>query len=91
MEVKEAVALAKRHLQDVFADEQISNLGLEEIEYNDSQDMWSITLGFSRPWDSGQGGVAAAIGIPRKREYKIVRFSGKDKKVWSIKNRETVD
>jgi hypothetical protein len=46
MEVKEAVALAKQYVYDVFSGETISNIGLEELEFDDDKDIWSITLGF---------------------------------------------
>ena len=89
MDVKEAVALARLYLQEVFAEEKIENLGLEEVEYDDIQHLWSITLGFSRPWDnSDRGAVATMLGTPKKREYKIVKIDGKDKKAIAIKNRE---
>jgi hypothetical protein len=89
MDVKEAVALARRYLQEVFAEEKIVNLGLEEIEYDDAQHLWSITLGFSRPWDNtAQGAIAAALGTPKQREYKVVKIDDKDKRGIAIKNRE---
>lgn len=88
MDVKEAVALARQYLQAVFSEERIENLGLEEIEYDDNQHVWSITLGFSRPWDYSHGAVATALGVPKKREYKIVKIDDKNKKTFAIKNRE---
>lgn len=89
MQVKEAVALAKQHVRELFAEEQIRNLGLEEVEFDDGSSTWSITVGFSRPWD--QGGLfaeAAAELAPRKRDYKIVRIADADARVLSVKNRE---
>ena len=89
MDVREAVALARRYLQEVFAEEKIVNLGLEEVEYDDAQHLWSITLGFSRPWDDyTKARVAAMLATPMKREYKIVKIDDKDKKALAIKNRE---
>ena len=89
MDVREAVALARKYLQEVFAEEKIVNLGLEEVEYDDAQHRWSITLGFSRPWDdNSQGRVAVMLGTPMKREYKVVKIDDRDKKGIAIKNRE---
>lgn len=90
MEVKEAVALAKQYVYDVFSSETISNIGLEELEFDDDKDIWSITLGFSRPWQT-QGIQNALVGLTSpKRDYKVIRISDKNKKVLSVKNRETV-
>jgi len=49
MKVKEVVKIAITHINDVFSDEEISNVGLEEITFNEHDDYWSITVGFSRP------------------------------------------
>ena len=90
MDVKEAIRLAKSHLQEIFTDERIQNLGLEEVEYDDNNKVWSITLGFSRPWDTDSRSLAG-LGIFPKRDYKVVRIFDPEKKVISIKNREVVE
>ena len=89
MQVKEAVAIARDYLSDLFAAEQISNLGLEEVDFDDTTKSWLVTLGFSRPWNAqGAGALAAALGAPHKRDYKIVRISDSDGRVTSVKSRE---
>ena len=55
MQVKEAVANAKQYLADLFREEGLSDLGLEEVEFDESTDSWCVTLGFSRPWDLAKG------------------------------------
>lgn len=89
MDVKEAVKLAKKHVLDLFAEEEISNLGLEEVELTDDEQEWVVTLGFSRPWDEPRNTLAslAESNLPR-RSYKIVRIYDKSEQVSSIKNRE---
>ena len=54
MDVKQAVQTAKEHVVDVLrsTDESIANVGLEEVEFNELNKVWAITIGFSRPWDS---------------------------------------
>jgi hypothetical protein len=91
MELKEAVTLAKQYIREVFADERITNLGLEEIEFDDTSGAWLVTIGFSRPWDDAPASVAAMFsGASRQRDYKVVRISDSDKKMVSVKNREPV-
>jgi len=91
MDAKEAVRLAKQHVLDLFAEEAIMDIGLEEVEFNELDDTWSITIGFSRPWDQANSILGASLvgqmGIPR-RSYKVVLISGSDTKVISVKNRE---
>jgi|EndMetStandDraft_2_1072991.scaffolds.fasta_scaffold936568_1 hypothetical protein len=88
MELKEAIALAKHHIKDVFAEEQIDELGLEEVEFDDATQNWMITIGFSRPWGTERVAGIPPRMFPSKRDYKVVKISDNNKKVLSIKNRE---
>ena len=103
MDVKEAVSVAKSYVKDVFADEDISNFGLDEVEYDDRSNVWYITIGFSRPWNSPRSVPSQApfLGAlsprlnemtaqPRKRSFKIVSVNDKGK-VLSLKNRPRED
>jgi hypothetical protein len=90
MDVREAVAAAKKNLGEIFSEEAISNLGLEEVEFDEPSRAWSVTLGFSRPWDLVKGVVAVMSSLQR-REYKVVRIADDTGKLLSIKNRETTD
>jgi hypothetical protein len=91
MEVKEAVALAKRHVAEVFAEESLKNVGLEEIEFEESKGVWCITLGFSRPWDEMLNVFSALKPENVKRSYKVIRIDDSTQKVLSIKNRENTN
>jgi hypothetical protein len=89
MEVKAAVKIAKEHLLDLFADEDISNLGLEEVEFDDSAQEWVVTLGFSRPWDEPRNAIASlAQAVISQRSYKTLRISDSADQVISVKNHE---
>ena len=89
MDVKEAAKLAKEYVADLFAEEGIDNVGLEEIELKPgpSGPLWTVTVGFSRPWD--QGGLAT-ITLGQKglrRSYKVLRIDNQSGKVESIRDR----
>jgi len=86
MDVKEAVKTAKSYVGDLFSDETPVDLGLEEVEYDDSANVWNITVGFSRPQHS-RNALADLVKAPL-RVYKIVRVSDLTKNVLSVKNRE---
>lgn len=91
MNVKEAVKLAKDHILDLFGDEQPSNLGLEEVEFDHAAQVWHVTIGFSRPWDAPLNPLAAIqeqLTAPR-RSYKVVNIHNLTGEVLSVKNRET--
>lgn len=48
MQVNEAVRAAKAYIAEVFAEEKIVEIGLEEVRIDDG--IWDITIGFRRPW-----------------------------------------
>ena len=77
MEVKEAVRTAKAHVTELFADEEIMNVGLEEVEFKNG---WRITIGFSRPWDRK---ILNAPG----RSYKVIFLNDKTGRVDSVTDR----
>ena len=62
MDVKEAVAYAKRYVLELFADENVTNIGLEEVEFDDRVNEWCVTIGFSRPWDEPRNVFTALAG-----------------------------
>ena len=74
MDVKEASRRAKEYVIDLFDGDGLSNVGLEEIEFDDLSRHWKITIGFSRPWDT-KNTLTAALGERRpERSYKVVRI-----------------
>jgi hypothetical protein len=89
MDVKEAVKRAKDHIVELFADENLSNVGLEEVEFDGEFDEWVVTIGFSRPWDvPAQRVLFQPASTPRS--YKVLRISNKLNEVVSVRNREAV-
>ncbi len=87
MDVKEAVNLAKAHVSELFADENIVDLGLEEVEHDDRRHQWRITLGFARAWRR-PGALAVWTSGFSDRTYKVVTIDRNGRPL-SVKNRET--
>lgn len=52
VDMKTAILMAKRHLQELTEGEGIQNVGLEEISYDDKTEKWEVLLGYNRPWDT---------------------------------------
>ncbi|MCQ8782773.1 hypothetical protein [Mangrovibrevibacter kandeliae] len=88
MDAKDAVKAAKAYVSDLLQDEQIRDLGLEEIEFDGSAAAWSITLGFSRPWSSTNSVAALLRDAHARRDYKVVKVRDEDGTVVSLKQRE---
>ena len=85
MDVKEAVATAKSYIQNLFGEEGIAELGLEEVEFEDIGD-WLVTIGFTRSWDRPSGVLQGLTST--RRSYKVVRIQDSTGKILSVKNRE---
>lgn len=90
MDVKAAVAQAKNHIAELFADEGVKNLGLGEVDYDDDKGVWRVTIGFSRPWDEPRNALAALAGQNTywRRAYKVVSIDEHNAKVLSVKSLE---
>jgi hypothetical protein len=75
MNLKQAVGVAKQQLTELFAEETLHNVRLEQFLYDDHLGVWTLTIGYAFP-DHGQDA----------RSYKIVRVSEADKSVLSIED-----
>jgi hypothetical protein len=89
MDVKQAVQVAKAYVSDLFSEEQIRNVGLEEVEFDDTSHEWLVTIGFARSWDERSGLEKAMIGL--SRSFKVVRLSDSDGRVISVKDRRVAE
>ena len=95
MDVKEAIAAAKKYINEVYADEQVTNLGLEEVEHILGAGNWVITLSFSWPWNTPRTRaqeVLENLGAVSslKRSYKVVTMAD-DGTVLSMRDRAKAD
>ena len=75
MNLKEAVAVAKQEVNNLFAPVAPQNVRLEQFLYDDHLGVWSLTIEFALP------------DHPEVRNYKIVRVAQADKSVLSIRDR----
>lgn len=90
MEVKEAIATAKKYVKDIYADEQVAALTVEEVEYIPSAGNWLVTIGFSRAWSAPRTRAQEVLEnmgafTNLKRSEKVVTIAD-DGAVLSMKN-----
>ena len=83
MDVKQAVEVARKYVEELFGEEQIMNVGLEEIDAEE-EGFWRITIGFSRPWNTKLRGL---LSDEKSRTYKVVLVRDSDGQILSVKNR----
>ena len=92
MDVREAARTAKAYIVDVFADEDIDEVGLEEVDFDDRSNLWKITVSFLRPRGRVDRFQAAASGYPAgtptmRRSFKIVNIDDGSGSVVSVRHR----
>ena len=87
MEAKQAIQTAKGYLTEVFNDEGIANVRLEEIEFDDYSNEWRITIGFQRTFKSASLVLNALVSPSEERFYKVIRIEDRTGKVLSLKDR----
>ncbi len=89
MDVKEAALVARSYITDLFSDDKITNVGLEEVKFDIDTNTWKITLGFSRSWDHIDNSLVAKLGgsIQPDRSYKVVHINDHDGAVISLTDR----
>ncbi|MGD1867633.1 MAG: hypothetical protein ACFB0D_24035 [Phormidesmis sp.] len=90
MDVKSAVQAAMDYVQDLYSDNNLRDLLLEEIEFSEGSDEWLVTVGFSL--SESKDDSAALITPSRKsralsRRYKIINVDAKTGQPISMKIR----
>lgn len=92
MDARQAVNAAKLYILDMLRDEDPSNVGLEEIEFDQETNSWLVTIGFSRPWNSVRDSASLLTGQPSvKRAYRVITINDGSEQILSMKRRENVD
>ncbi|MCE2423218.1 MAG: hypothetical protein J4G03_07925 [Gemmatimonadetes bacterium] len=74
MVASEAVQAAKDHILDLFKDEKIARVRLEELEFSVEDDTWEVTIGFQHPWQAESSDLWPSVLRPEfaARTYKKV-------------------
>lgn len=85
MDVKQAIATARKQFSEVFADED-KQPTLEEVWFDDRNSSWNITFGLRRFGQKPSGVLPGLLGPVI--EYKTVTLTDLDGKILSIKIRQ---
>ena len=91
MDVNEAVGTAKGYVADLFADEAITHVGLEEVVFDEPSGDWKVTIGFARHWNQFSAFLESGSSAVRGRSYKVVRIRDRDGRVISLTDRQLAE
>lgn len=87
MDVKEAVGRAKEYVADLFAEERIAGVRLEEVVFEEIDGSnWKITISFHRQEVGAAAMLVSALG-EQTRSSKVVTIDDHSGRVVSVTNR----
>jgi hypothetical protein len=86
--IKQAVATAYDFLQDIYEEQNISDVMLEEIDSSHDDKYWLVTLGFNREQPSVTPLQALSLQKNMGRVYKVIKVDKKKGKSVSMHIRE---
>ena len=94
IDLREAAMSAAGYFADLYADQKYSDILLEEVEYDEDDNVWHITLGDSPPRTIFEDVKDPLSPLSRPssfstkdRKYKIFRIAAETGKVLSMKIR----
>lgn len=89
--VKEAVSRARVFLIDLYENESLPNLRLEEVELSDDGSHWLVTYGFAASEQDIEHPFSKILGpstTRTRRDYKIIKIDARTGKPLSMTIRE---
>jgi hypothetical protein len=82
LDVKEAARRASEYFSGLYADQNVHNMQLEEVEISDDGKYWLITLSYPLPPE------LATLNFNYKRKYKVFTIDAVTGEVKSMKIRK---
>lgn len=80
LNVKNAVKIALNYVKELYEDNNLQDLMLEEVDFSEAANQWLITVGFSLPENQEETQPLIAPSKNRQtlsRRYKIVNVNAK--------------
>lgn len=75
IDVKQAVDTAFDNFRYLYSDNDLPQVLLEEVNLNDEEDLWLVTIGFARP-QTGFGAISQATQTRAYKTFKIDAETG---------------
>lgn len=81
IESKKAVEVAMQYAKDHIGEENLPHLLLEELEYDESSNVWKVVIGYdshiqTKKIGSPLMGLGSSTETEKKREYKTLEIDG---------------
>jgi hypothetical protein len=85
VDVKEAATPALHYLKELYSEEKLENIRLEEVWLSEDERYWYVTIGYDSPLPAQD---PLAVLRPPAREYKLFKVRTEDGRVVKMKVRQ---
>jgi hypothetical protein len=85
LDVKAAVTTAVTYLKDLYSEDELKNIRLEEVWLSDDEKYWYVTIGYNSLTSARD--PLASLRLP-EREYKLFKVRVEDGRVMKMKMRQ---
>ena len=86
--VKDVAKISREYIQELFSEDEIYDLSLEEVEIVDDQKSWLVTIGFTRQMMQPLNPMEAMTGPKYARFYKELKIDAEKGQVLSMRNKK---
>ena len=84
VDIRQAVQAALEFMRDIYPEDELDKLGVEEVEHDPEAGHWLVTLGIGGAEPASTMSVVDGAGVDR--HFKIIRIDAESGAVISLKN-----
>lgn len=88
IDVKEAIQISRNYLSELYRNDEIRDLSLEEVELSEDNRFWLVTLTFTQQLTQPLNPIEAMTGPKYARLTKEVKIDADTGQVRSMKNKK---
>jgi hypothetical protein len=88
IEVKDAVKIAQDYIRELYTQDEIRDLALEEVEISEDNKFWIVTIGFTKQMSQPLNPMEAMSGPKFSRFQKELKIDAESSLVRSMKNKK---
>jgi len=86
--VKEAAKISREYIQELYREDKIHDLSLEEVEISEDEKSWLVTIGFTKQMSQPLNPMEAMTGPKYARFYKELKIDAEKGQVRSMRNKK---
>jgi len=88
IDIKKAVNSSRKYLKELYRDDELKDIALEEVEKSEDEKYWFVTLGFTQNLSEPLNPMEAMTGPKSTRVFKVFKIDAANGEVLSMKIRK---